>query len=187
MATRITKALKVFFELHQIPLDKVLDAKGMKTEVYRQMMLAGDYWVAIGVTPCTEGHTVKTRSGRCPICKPSTFSFSMRYREPGMVYLAYSRAGGIAKFGYSVNVADRVRQLRLHGCGGQKDWIEVGSFPAENAAEIEESIHRELKPFQVTLAYLHKPGVSRELYRYPLTKSVGVFLRHKFNNEELES
>jgi len=64
----------------------------------------------------------------------------MRYRKPGRIYLAYSCAGGVAKFGYSTNVAGRIRHLNGHGCGGQKDWGEIGSFLADDAASIEEDI-----------------------------------------------
>lgn len=188
MATRITKALLKFFEYHQIPLDKVLDVKGMSRAAYSEKMAYEDYWVAIGTNPCSEGHQVKTRSGRCPICSPSSFGFSRRYREPGRIYLAYSRKGGLAKFGYSTNVLNRVRQLNGHGCGGQKDWIEVSSFPADDAAVIEENIHRELERYRVTLPYLHKPGNSRELFRYPLPKAVGTFLAYndEYLSEEID-
>ena len=103
----------------------------------------------------------------------------MRYRKPGAVYLAYSRAGGLAKFGYSKNLKDRIRQLNLHGCGGQKDWVEVANFQAEEAAELEDSIHSALKPCQVVLPYLHKQGSSREIYRCTLPKAVGIYLKIK--------
>lgn len=188
MATRITKALRKFFEDHEIPLDKVLDVKGMSRAAYKRKMKSEDYWVAIGTEPCSEGHQVKTGSGRCPICSPSSFGFSRRYREPGRIYLAYSHTGGLAKFGYSKNVLDRVRQLNGQGCGLQKDWKVVNSFPADNAAVIEEKINRELERYRVTLEYLHKPGKSRELFRYPYPEAVRTYAvyQNRYSNEEID-
>jgi hypothetical protein len=179
MAIRITKAQKTFLESHQIPLEKVLDANGMLEDEYKNKMAAEDYWVAVGVDSCPQGHKIKTKSGKCPVCTPSALGFSQRYRQPGWLYLAYSKAGGIVKFGYSTDVADRIKQLRGHGCGEQRDWIEVASFPAENAAELEDVIRRELKPYLVKLRYLSKPGQSREIYKCPLTKAVGVYLAYE--------
>lgn len=52
MAINLTNEQLLFLESQHAPLSKVFDATGMGPSVYKRKMKAGDYYIAMNVTPC---------------------------------------------------------------------------------------------------------------------------------------
>lgn len=156
-----------FLNVHNIPLEKVFDASGMKREEYHVEMKKNGYVVAMNTTPCkVAGHKIRNRSGKCIQCNPAAIAFENRYEKRMFVYIAQPNSGNLTKIGISDNLIDRVRQLNLHKLGGFTTWEVRYSVRCENAGRVEDDVRKLLQPFNLPTKYQSKSGeVSVEVYK----------------------
>jgi len=140
---------------HKIPLDRVMDASGMRTKAYQAFMSREGLWVAYGVTPCREvGHTMRTRKGHCIQCSPAALAFLKRCDEPGWVYIATSEESGLCKVGTAKDVYERIAMLNRIGYGYTTDWVGRWVAEVDNAGMVESIVQQSLAGFRETGGYL---------------------------------
>jgi len=146
-----------FIVHHKIPLDRVMDASGMRTKAYQAFMSREGLWVAYGVTPCRgAGHTLRTRKGHCVQCSPSALAFLRRWDEPGSVYIATSEESGLCKVGTAKDVHERLAMLNRIGYGYTTDWVGRWVAEVDNAGMVESAVQQRLARFKENGGYLAK-------------------------------
>ena len=184
---KLKKQEIAFLEKHGISLAQVFDATGLARAQYTPLMVNGGYVVAIGVTACEIGHKMKSKRGKCVQCHPATLAYSKRYYEPAIVYVAYSKAGEIAKVGHTtVGMPRRIALLRNQKCGGYSDWVEQCSRWCPEGPRVEDEIHALLSDFRTIREYGSRQGTSRELYSCPAYKAIGAYIRVMRQFDEME-
>lgn len=163
---RLTDDQKNFLANHNVSEHEVFDASGMKREEYKAMMKAGNFRVAVGVTPCAKGgHTLRNRHGTCLQCDPTSLAFQARYKKTMYLYIAQPNTSSITKIGITDNLEDRIRQLNLHKLGGLTTWETKYSVECPNAGRVENKISKLLFAFNKPTPYYSKAGeVSEEVY-----------------------
>ena len=168
---------RLFFERHEIPLSRVLDATGLQRSRYSKIMEEIGYVVAVGVSPCKSfGHTIRTRAGHCVQCKPACLAFEGRYDNPGEVYVAISSDSGLTKVGTGRSASERVRTLNFLGYGGISDWTLHFSHHCEKAGRVEFASQQKIKHFRVSRSYFRE-GVQvncQELFSCAAEVAVGA-------------
>lgn len=166
-----------FLEHHGISLDEVFDAQGMPPRHYRPLMLDGGYRVAVGVTTCIHGHSMRTRTGGCVQCQPRRLGFQRNYNATSSVYIFYSEGVDLFKVGITGNVDDRLRSMNSHAFVGQRDWVCVMAAELSIAGEVEAHVHRYLREHRVEHTYCHGDEVtdSRELFDCSLSTVLEAF------------
>lgn len=162
----LTIEQKEFLQHHNIPLDKVFDATGMKLNEYKSKMVSSGHQIAIGVTACrTAGHTMRNRHGKCVQCYPAVLAFQARYEKTMYLYIARSSNSALTKVGITENLEDRERQLNLHKLGGLTTWKIKYSVESSKAGRIEDYVRNILSAFNVPTPYLSKSGeICEEVY-----------------------
>lgn len=139
-----------FLTSHDIPLSLVFDATGIPRVKYRELMAINGYLIAYGVSPCAAyGHTLKTRSGHCPQCRPAGIAYLKRDARKAFVYIAYSQSAGLTKVGLAKDPVDRIRNLRTYLYGGEGDWQLHTFSHADEAGRVEREIHARLNVHRV--------------------------------------
>ena len=145
---KITTTQMSFLKRHEIPLERLYDATGMRTADYKQEMSALGKLVAIGVTPCAkEGHTMRTSAGHCAECRPAGLAFLRRYDAPGEVYVAKSIQLQIIKIGSATDARGRLRNLNTYRYGGASDWKIEFYEACRTAGRVEFAAHRILSKY----------------------------------------
>ncbi|MGH8465679.1 MAG: GIY-YIG nuclease family protein [Pseudomonas sp.] len=144
----------IFLLKHEIPLDRIFDAYGMKPAQYGPVMKEQDMLVAANTTPCkAHGHSMRTRHGLCLQCDPKRVAFMLRGFNPGWLYVAFSDEEGLSKVGVASNPDRRIAVLRAHAYGGARDWQKVGAYQVDNAGRVEASVHALLAQHRVAGTY----------------------------------
>ncbi len=152
----LTYEQKEFLKKHNIPLNKVFDAKGLSQPEYRLKMKSLDKLIAFNVTPCRKaGHTLKTRSGHCVQCKPANIEFQGRSDSSGVVYIAGTQKGKIIKCGYSKAFEIRSESLNRTGYGSFNDWEILFVIKSAIAGHIELEIKSLLRAYSIVSEYNH--------------------------------
>ncbi|WP_340106920.1 GIY-YIG nuclease family protein [Rhodohalobacter sp. 8-1] len=141
---------------HNIPLEKVLNAKGLKKREYRSKMKELKKSIAFNVTPCQKkGHTLRNRSGHCVQCNTAYIAYQKRNDSKGIVYIAESIGGGIIKVGYSKSFETRSESLNRTEYAGYSDWVIKFAIESKNAGRIEHKINSSLKKYAQSVRYNH--------------------------------
>lgn len=184
---KLKKQEIAFLDKHRIALEQIIDATGLARAEYAPLMESSGSLVAIGVTACELGHRMRSKSGKCVQCNPSTLAYAKRYYEPAFVYVAYSKSGGLAKVGHTqVGMSRRIALLKSQKCGGYSDWVEQCSRWCPSGPQIEDEIHALLSEFRTEREYGSKQGTSRELYCCPAYKAIGAYIRVMRQFDEIE-
>lgn len=127
-----------FLAQHEIPLDKVFDATGMKRARYSSIMKSIGASIAIGVTPCSGfGHTMRDRAGHCVICAPLNITFKKRHEEVAQIYVATSKRSSLVKIGIAKDTQERIRNINYYGYGGAHDWEIIFVKTTKDAGRVE--------------------------------------------------
>ncbi len=142
-----------FIQRHGIYLSRVLDAQGKPPRWYRPIMKAGGYEVAVGVTRCIRGHSLRTRGGHCVQCNPASLAFQRRHDVEAYVYVAYPRDGNLIKIGFTGDLEGRKKSLNSSAYAGYTDWLIGESVLCENAGSIEARLHSALELYRVSADY----------------------------------
>src|SRR5690606_25909001 len=90
---------KLFLEKHKITDREIIDAKGQTMYQLADFMISENKLFAYNTTECSEGHTIRSRSGHCIVCRTAGITFIRRSLETGNVYIAGSIAKQYIKVG----------------------------------------------------------------------------------------
>lgn len=166
MLIALTEREHEFIARMRIPLDQVIDARGMKRAQYALLIKEQSALLAWGSTPCkNHGHRLRDRHGHCVMCAPSSLAFAKAYHVEATVYVAYSASAKRVKVGHTKNIFDRIRQLNLHKAAEATDWDWGAFYVCDNAGAIEKEVHRRLARYKVAAPYGAKEGESDEVFR----------------------
>lgn len=156
-----------FLEHHNVPLERVFDAFGMRTKDYKAAMREEGCWIAYGVTPCQKvGHTLRTRRGDCFQCNPAGLTWTKKQDLPGLVYVAWSESAQLTKVGITDSTRKRIGLLNSEEYGGSNDWRLIKAWESDRAGKVEIAAHQQLETYATTGVYF-KSGLiteSRELF-----------------------
>lgn len=147
-----------FLTRHGIELERVFDAYGLPRNLYQEIMREEGALIACRTNACRQGHTLKTRSGHCPRCRPAALGFLKREEQRGFVYIAHSRSLGLCKVGFAVDPESRERSLNHSGYAGAVDWVVVGDQLTRVGGIDERRVHQALGAYR-TSAYYVRDGV----------------------------
>ena len=147
-----------FLAHHHIALTRVFDAYGLSRKFYQQLMREEGALIACRTNACGQGHTLKTRSGDCPQCRPASLGFLQREEQSGFIYVAHSHSLGLCKVGFAVDHESRERSLNQTGYAGAVDWMVADTQPTRAGGVDERRVHQELRPYK-EVAYYIRDGV----------------------------
>lgn len=179
--TKLTKDQLDFLEHYNLPLSRVLDATGMPRSLYQRRMADGGYVVAMGVTPCKRGHSLRKKSGHCVQCSPANLGYEARYNDPGEVYVAHSAKNNLTKIGSTASsVQSRIDQINSDRYGGINDWRFHWSCKCDHAGRVESETHQALHSFRAEGRSYFKSGsevLCNEIFSCSLTQAVSAVER----------
>jgi hypothetical protein len=176
--SKLSDEQREFLQHHNIPVDMVFDATGLKRKDWTVQMKQLGLRFAFGVGPCKKGnHTLRTLGGNCIQCKPADIAFTNRHFDDGFVYIAYSFEQVLLKVGVAVSVIKRVSSLNNLGYAGANDWKALQSIKAKRAGEAEFAIHSDLSAHHVKVSYLRdgNPVDCREVFRCCIADALDAF------------
>jgi hypothetical protein len=166
MLLAVTEREREFIARMRVPIDRVIDATGMKRAQYASLIKERGALLAWGSTPCQKhGHRLRDKHGHCVMCAPSSLAFANAYHIEATVYVAYSASAKRVKIGHTGNILDRIRQLNLHKAAEATDWVWCAFYFCDNAGAIEKEVHRRLARYKVAAPYGAKEGESDEVFR----------------------
>lgn len=175
--TELTDEQIEFLENHDIPLERVFDATGMRTKDYKEAMRQEECLVAYGVTPCKEaGHTLRSRAGHCIQCDPSRITHLKIHVQSGLIYVAWSERKGLVKVGVTNNAVKRIGLLNSEKYGEAFDWKLIRAWQCDQAGKFETVAHRELAAHATTGYYLKNNMLTEcnELFKCSYHHAVGI-------------
>jgi hypothetical protein len=135
---------KEFIIDQKIPPSLLFNANGYKRSQYQDIMKSRDLLFAFNAGTCSAGHTLRSRSGHCIMCRPAVIAYTRRNIDPGFVYIAESFSKKLIKIGTSINVEQRIKGLNSYQYGGAADWCEVTSWACNKAGAVEFIAHQKL-------------------------------------------
>lgn len=140
----ITDEVRAFCTQHNVALESLLDATGMRRDAYYSALKATGKLLAAN-TPRGNSlacyHGLRTSSGHCAICRPSVLAYTLRHYAGGYVYIAHSKKRGWVKVGCSSDIDTRMRSLNAGaGYGNTSDWREIESVWVKEAGRIESMV-----------------------------------------------
>src|SRR5690554_630136 len=112
---------EAFVARHRISPLKLFDATGLTSREYKLVMKDLGKTFAFGVSPCRNGHALKTRHGHCVMCDPAKIAFAQRHSNEGFVYIFGSLSEKVLKVGVTSDVDQRIRSLNYFSYGGASD------------------------------------------------------------------
>ena len=122
--SKLTDEQEKFLKNFRIPTEKAINGDGFSKSDCIALMNDFDYEIAYGVTPCEKaGHTLRWKSWHCAQCNTHNRIFQDRHKSEGVVYVAYTKSGGISKVGVCKNIHRRLQTLIQQNYGGYDDWL----------------------------------------------------------------
>mgnify|MGYP002737603405 FL=1 len=165
---KLTQEHLDFMMRHNISMEEVLDATGMRYVEYKHYMKEYDFLLAYGVTPCQKaGHTFRTRYNHCVMCDPSKIAYVKRKNLSGYVYVAISLKEDLVKIGCAKDCKKRMSSLNRQNYGGVSDWQLVAYFYHEKMGEAEYNIQKSLVEYREFRGFNkeNKTVQASEIYR----------------------
>lgn len=175
----LSKEQLEFLKRHNVPLEKVFDAKGYSKSYYQVIMKQQGKIVAFNVSPCNaNGHTLRTRSGHCAQCNTAHLEFQKRHDYSGIIYIAGSKQGKVLKVGYSKAIDVRNESLNRTKYAGLSDWEIIFGIFSSSAGEIESQIKFKLSKYYRAFNYEHDGKIqdADEIYSCSLSKAKSVVI-----------
>ena len=96
-----------FFSHHNISLNIVIDASNMSTSKFREICANENKYYGYNTNLCNEGHRIKTKHGKCPVCRPVDIGFINNNKKDAYTYIAVSKAKKIIKIGITSDIEPR--------------------------------------------------------------------------------
>ncbi|MDM1550918.1 GIY-YIG nuclease family protein [Empedobacter falsenii] len=145
------KETLLFFEIHKIELNDVVDAEGAPIYQIKDRMKANDKLFAYNTTPCEKGnHTIRDRSGHCIVCNTASIAFMKRSRQTGFVYIAGSIRKNYIKIGMTTTgINDRISRMNSRNVGNTNDWVVLKTIKCNFANMVEFGIQSKLSKYSV--------------------------------------
>lgn len=168
-----------FLAHHGISLSRVFDAHGLPRKIYQELMREEDALIACRTNACREGHTLKTRSGHCPQCRPAAIGFLQREERSGFVYVAHSHSLGLCKVGFAVDSESRERSLNVSGYAGANDWLVADDRSTGAGGVDERRVHQALRAHKADAFYVRDGVLVRasETYTCDLDVALDALLK----------
>jgi hypothetical protein len=145
---QLTKEQYDFLAHHNIPLSWIFDASGLALGEYSEIMRGDDKYFAYGVARCLNGHTLRSRSGRCIQCRPISIAYQMRNYRSADMYIAGSRASQLIKIGSSTKAENRLYIANLVGYANYFDLELLFRTHVQQAGRIESDVQSKLGLYQ---------------------------------------
>lgn len=157
-----------FLRSHNIEIDEMFDASGMRPEQRKAAMEAVGKRFYFGGAPCARaGHTLRVKAGHCIQCAPQHIAFGTRYSTSSALYVAASMQGRVVKVGLAKSPQDRLKHLLSESYGGFADWVILATTNVvEEAGRLEAAVQQQLGHFSRDGVY-RKGGAelnARELF-----------------------
>lgn len=170
---KIENSVRLYCDIHGIPLARLFDASGLKKADYRELMKIDDKWAAYGVTPCYRGHVLRNRYGTCLMCDPQRVAHLLRAKMSGFLYAASGNQGRLMKLGFSGDPANRIKIANYEGWGGHNDWCLRAYGWAAEAGALEADLHAEFQHQHVPLHWdrNYVPQITKEAYLEDITRA----------------
>ncbi|OSZ80394.1 hypothetical protein CAP36_03835 [Chitinophagaceae bacterium IBVUCB2] len=168
-----------FLKKHNVPLEKVFDAKGFSKSYYYIQMKQQGKVVAFNVTPCKRGnHTLRTRNGHCIQCDTKHLEFQKRNDYSGIIYIAGSKNGKVLKVGYSKGIEIRSESLNRTKYAGLNDWEFIFVIFSSTAGSLEPKIKFKLNEYSRAFNYEHdnKLQDAEEVYSCSINKAKAILI-----------
>ena len=173
---QISSNVSEFLNKQNLPENILFDATDMKRSVYSHLMKDQGKLLAIGVTECKKGHSLRTRHGHCVFCRPASFAYMIAYHRRANLYIAGSKATRMLKIGISANLDKRKYSLNDKSYLGTNDWTLLYSIEMENAGKFEKDLHDRLKKYNISVSYIQN-GIkheSREFFNCNFQTALGM-------------
>ena len=171
---KIENSVRLFCDIHGIPLDRLFDAAGLKRCEYKEIMKLENKWAAYGVNFCGNSHSLRNRHGSCLICKPARVAFLLRVKMSGYLYIASGAGGNLMKLGFSGDPAQRIKIANYEQWGGYGDWCLRAFGWSVMAGSLECELHAEFYDERVPLPWDRnwRPTVTKESYKSDINGAV---------------
>jgi hypothetical protein len=161
---KLTLEQQRYLRRYAVPFSAVFDATGLSRSQYQLHMKPLEKLIAVGVTPCAKfGHRMRTRSGTCAQCSPTSLTFLRRHHEEGFVYIATSVKKRLTKVGLSKNPGAREKVINRLGYGGVKDWEIRYQVHLKRAGAVENKLQGELSKYAASFEWTRE-GVAVTAY-----------------------
>lgn len=144
-----------FLHSHNLSEEDTFNALGMTQSVYYPIMKRTNKLIAYNTRPCKNGHTIRTRSGHCPMCNTAYLRFLQRSNEKGIVYIAVSKIGKLCKIGFTHDIQIREESLNRTNYAEYTDWNMKFGIKSEYAGKIEELVKSQLHQYSYQSEYYH--------------------------------
>jgi hypothetical protein len=160
MAEILTDVEEQFLARHSLGPEDVFDARRMPSWLWKKRIREENKTIALGTACGSGGHRLRTRAGHCVQCDPKKLAFQARHHAEQYVYIAGSQSAQLIKIGTCKDVAQRERQIRAEGYGGEHDWKVIFSIKVRSAGEVEHRARSILSRY-VALRPYWKDGVEQ--------------------------
>ena len=173
---------KAFIKAQGLDASDFIDVRGMGgPKNYHDTVKAKGYMYVIS-NYCTQGHRLKTRSGRCIICDTRNIAFQKRDSIGGTIYIAvsgkYCKVGIIDNKRNSQDVLSH-REFQVNsegGYGGREGWRMIKSWNVErNLGKVEREAHRLLAKYKVdgkSYSYSYERRNAQELFECSIQEAL---------------
>ncbi|WP_159080027.1 GIY-YIG nuclease family protein [Methyloceanibacter sp. wino2] len=164
---------------HKLPVDSVLDARGMRTSDWKIELKRQNKSLALVDSPCQKGHAARLRlsSGHCVECSPQGVAHWKRHQVPGFVYVAVSRKLRLVKIGIAQLASERADALIKDEYGGADDWQLIYRRKFDKAGWVEAKAQTSLAEYSSPRTYTRKHHgksvTARELFSCDYSKAIG--------------
>lgn len=144
-----------FLRSHNIEIDEMFDASGMRPEQRKAAMEAVGKRFYFGGAPCERaGHTLRVKAGHCIQCRTQHIAFGTRYSISSALYVAASMHGQVVKVGLAKSPEDRLKHLQSDSYGGFSDWVILATTSVvEEAGRLEAAVQQQLAHFSCDGVY----------------------------------
>lgn len=178
-----------FITYHNIPMELVLDATGMRRKDYIPYMKSKGMYLVYGVGFCQRGHlAMRTPSGACVFCNPAYINYLKHNRNDGFIYIAVSLSKKLIKVGGATNVQSRIASLNSQNYGNIRDWKLISFFSIKEIGKREREIHQALQDYLVKIPYLKdgKMVDTNEIFNIDLIELLKKITDMGYNFEKLD-
>lgn len=174
---------KLFLEKHKITKREVIDAKGQTMYQLADLMKSENKLFAYNTTQCSKGHTIRSRSGHCIVCRPAGITFIRRSLETGNVYIAGSISKQYIKIGMTTVPLDhRFSRLNSRRVGNTNDWVLIKSIKCDFANMHEFAIQELLRKYRIE-GDKYGDVESQEIFRCSYEKANSTLEKYFEENE----
>lgn len=161
---------------HGLSRNDFFDAKGSPvSHVKATMKKTGAQW-AYNSTPCNNGgHTTRSRSGHCIVCRPAGIAFQKRNSVQGNIYIAGSISKRYTKVGMTTEILDmRIHKMNSRNVGETNDWQAIIEIRCSEPNKLELFVHSKLEKYRSLGLYDNMNTENKEIFSCGINKVIEV-------------